>query len=46
MKKGSKFLALPPEQENKAYFDNDDSEDNKLECGMNRKRLQIGYQRK
>lgn len=45
MKKRSKFLALPPKQKNKAYFD-DDSEDNKLECGMNRKRLQIGYQRK
>lgn len=46
MKKGSKFLALPAKQENKGYFDNDDSEDNKLGCGMNRKKLQIGYQRK
>lgn len=39
---GSKFLALPAKQENEAYLDNDDSEDNKLGCGMNRKRLQIG----
>lgn len=46
MKKGSKFLALPEKQENKAHFDIDDSRDNKLGCEMNRKRLQIGYQRK
>lgn len=46
MEKGSKFLALPAKQENKAHFNNDDSENNELGYGMNRKRLQIGYQRK